>query len=49
VFEVTLEGSAQKLVTVRSSLVLINQLPETVELQLEDELIDPEGKKCYHF
>jgi len=48
VFEVTLEGSARKLVTVRSSLVLINQLPETVELKLENTPIHPGGNKCFY-
>jgi hypothetical protein len=43
VFEVTLEGSARKLVTVRSSLILTNQLPETVEVKLENTLIHPGG------
>ncbi|XP_069683777.1 intermembrane lipid transfer protein Vps13D isoform X2 [Periplaneta americana] len=48
VFEVTLEGSARKLVTVRSSLMLINQLQETVEVKLENTLIQPgvTGTKC---
>jgi hypothetical protein len=49
VFEVTLEGSARKLVTVRSSLVLINELPETVELKLENTSIHSGGNKLYHF
>jgi vacuolar protein sorting-associated protein 13D len=43
VFEVTLEGSARKLVTVRSSLILTNQLTETVEVKLENTLIHPGG------
>jgi hypothetical protein len=43
VFEVTLEGSARKLVTVRSALILTNQLPETVEVKLENTLIHPGG------
>lgn len=38
VLEVTLEGSAQKLVTVRSALLLKNQLQDPVELRLENTL-----------
>lgn len=39
VLEVTLEGSAQKLVTVRSALLLRNQLQDPVELRLENTLL----------
>ncbi|GAB6019931.1 hypothetical protein CHUAL_001462 [Chamberlinius hualienensis] len=35
VFEVTLEGSARKLITVRSALVLYNQTETTVEVRLD--------------
>ncbi|KAI5737130.1 hypothetical protein M8J76_010314 [Diaphorina citri] len=35
VFEVTLDGTAKKLVTVRSSLLLHNKLKQTVEVKLE--------------
>jgi vacuolar protein sorting-associated protein 13D len=49
VFEVTLEGSARKLVTVRSSLVLVNHLPEMVEVKLENTPVHPGGNKHYHF
>ncbi|XP_017773930.1 PREDICTED: vacuolar protein sorting-associated protein 13D isoform X2 [Nicrophorus vespilloides] len=38
VFDVALEGSARKLVTVRSALLLINKLPESVEVKLESQL-----------
>ncbi|CAH1990127.1 unnamed protein product [Acanthoscelides obtectus] len=38
VFDVTLEGSARKLVTVRSALLLINNLPQPVEIKLEPRL-----------
>jgi hypothetical protein len=54
VFEVTLEGSARKLVTVRSSLILNNQLPEAVEVKLENTRIHPGGNvnqkigECYY-
>ncbi|RVE44645.1 hypothetical protein evm_010731 [Chilo suppressalis] len=34
VFEVSLEGSARKLVTVRSALVLVNRLPHALELRV---------------
>ncbi|KAJ9601170.1 hypothetical protein L9F63_000690, partial [Diploptera punctata] len=48
VFEVTLEGSARKLVTVRSALMLKNSLQEVMELKLENTLIHPgvTGTKC---
>ncbi|XP_063232383.1 intermembrane lipid transfer protein Vps13D [Bacillus rossius redtenbacheri] len=35
VFEVTLEGSARKLVTVRSALLVCNQLEDSVEIKLD--------------
>lgn len=35
VFEVKLEGTARKVVTVRSALVLNNQLEDPVELKME--------------
>ncbi|XP_047110726.1 vacuolar protein sorting-associated protein 13D [Schistocerca piceifrons] len=41
VFEVTLEGSAKKLVTVRSALVLSNKLHEAVEVKLENSSLEP--------
>ncbi|CAB3252142.1 unnamed protein product [Arctia plantaginis] len=36
VFEVSLEGSARKLVTVRSALQLVNKLPHPVEVRIDD-------------
>lgn len=36
VFDVTLEGSARKLITVRSALLLYNQLQLPVEVKLEN-------------
>lgn len=36
VFAITLEGTARKLVTVRSALTLNNTLPEAVEAKLEN-------------
>ncbi|XP_074028701.1 vacuolar protein sorting 13D [Leptinotarsa decemlineata] len=38
VFDITLEGSARKLVTIRSALLIINYLPQTVEVKLESRL-----------
>lgn len=35
VFEVSLEGSARKLVTVRSALQLVNKLPHPVEVRMD--------------
>ncbi|KAL0274818.1 UNVERIFIED_CONTAM: hypothetical protein PYX00_002852 [Menopon gallinae] len=42
VFEITLEGSARKLVTVRSALVIKNSLPETIEAKLENPVSYPD-------
>lgn len=38
VFDVALEGTARKLVTVRSALLIINNLPHSVEVKLESQL-----------
>lgn len=38
VFDIALEGSARKLVTVRSALLVINNLPQAVEVKLENRL-----------
>ncbi|KAJ8920133.1 hypothetical protein NQ315_011790 [Exocentrus adspersus] len=38
VFDVALEGSARKLITVRSALLLINNLPQAVEVKLDNRL-----------
>lgn len=38
VFDVALEGSARKLVTVRSALMVINKLREDVEIKLENQI-----------
>ncbi|GLH07616.1 Vacuolar protein sorting-associated protein 13D [Gryllus bimaculatus] len=46
VFEVTLDGSAKKLVTVRSALMLCNRLQESVEVKLENPSIHTKGKYC---
>ncbi len=36
VFEVTLDGSARKLITVRSALLVSNKLPQSIDLKLEN-------------
>lgn len=38
VFEVSLEGSARKLVTVRSALQIVNHLPDLVEVRVDHAL-----------
>nr|XP_015839049.1 PREDICTED: vacuolar protein sorting-associated protein 13D isoform X1 [Tribolium castaneum] len=38
VFDISLEGSARKLITVRSALVIINKLPHSIDLKLESQL-----------
>ncbi|CAH0555796.1 unnamed protein product [Brassicogethes aeneus] len=38
VFDVALEGSARKLVTIRSAVVLVNKLQQSVEVKLESRL-----------
>ncbi|KAJ3643178.1 hypothetical protein Zmor_025903 [Zophobas morio] len=38
VFDISLEGSARKLITVRSALVIFNKLPHSVDLKLESQL-----------
>ncbi|KAG5879440.1 hypothetical protein JTB14_025696 [Gonioctena quinquepunctata] len=38
VFDITLEGSARKLVTIRSALLIVNYLPQIVEVKLESRL-----------
>ena len=47
VFEVTIKGSALKLVTVRSALMVENKLSQSVELRLENKIqsLSPEAKK----
>lgn len=46
VLEVSLEGSARKLVTVRSALQLVNKLPHPVELRL-DRAPSGSAGQCY--
>ncbi|KAK5644974.1 hypothetical protein RI129_006274 [Pyrocoelia pectoralis] len=43
VFDVTLEGSARKLVTVRSGLLIRNKLKENIEIKLENPLRYEQG------
>lgn len=45
VFEVSLEGSARKLVTVRSALTLVNKLPHAVEVRVDHA---PAAGTCLH-
>ncbi|XP_056631377.1 intermembrane lipid transfer protein Vps13D [Diorhabda sublineata] len=42
VFDVTLEGSARKLVTIRSAYFLVNNLPHKVDIKLESKLPNDE-------
>lgn len=44
VFDVSLKGSAGKLVTVRSALLVVNKLPEIVEIKLESQLPKDTGR-----
>lgn len=44
VLEVGLQGSAQKIVTIRSALMIKNSLPNPVELKLENTIVYPSCK-----
>jgi hypothetical protein len=44
VFEVSLEGSARKLITVRSALTVCNKLPQPVFVRLENTALKVGGK-----
>jgi len=44
IFEVTIEGSARKVVTVRSALMLYNQLEDTVEVRLINQIRGSAGR-----
>ncbi len=44
VFDVSLEGSARKVITVRSALVIDNKLDDDVELRLDNSAIHTQGK-----
>lgn len=49
VFDVTLEGSARKLITVRSALLLYNQLELPIEVKLENTpTVYSRGECCPH-
>ncbi|XP_044753631.1 vacuolar protein sorting-associated protein 13D [Coccinella septempunctata] len=39
IFDITLEGSARKLITVRSAILVRNKLPETIELKFESQYL----------
>ncbi|KAK9889536.1 hypothetical protein WA026_006891 [Henosepilachna vigintioctopunctata] len=39
IFDVTLEGSARKLITIRSAVLVRNKLPETLEIKLESQYL----------
>ncbi|KAL3268817.1 hypothetical protein HHI36_007913 [Cryptolaemus montrouzieri] len=39
IFDISLEGSARKLITVRSAVLIRNKLPETVEIKLESQYL----------
>ena len=45
VFDVTIEGTARKVITVRSALMIDNQLTEPVELKLENNIA--QSRECY--
>lgn len=44
VFDVSIEGSARKVITVRSALLIHNQLDEKVQVKLENTLPYADGK-----
>jgi vacuolar protein sorting-associated protein 13D len=46
VLEVALHGSAQKIVTVRSALMIKNSLPDPVELKLENTIVYPSFERA---
>ena len=43
VFDVTLEGSARKVITVRSALLVDNQLEDDIQVRLESTLAGTTG------
>jgi len=46
IFEVTIEGSARKVITVRSALMLRNQLEDEVEVRLINQIRGSAGQIC---
>ena len=47
VFDVSIEGSARKVVTVRSALLVHNKLNDDIEVKLDSTLPDSSGKSTY--
>lgn len=48
VFDVALEGSARKLITIRSALLIKNKLPEKMEIKLESNFnVESSSPKCF--
>ena len=45
VFDVSLEGSARKVVTVRSALMVENRLPQPVSVKMENTALKLGGKE----
>jgi len=46
IFEVTIEGTARKVITVRSALMLHNQLEDEVEVRLVNRTRGSAGQLC---
>lgn len=46
IFEVTIEGSARKVITVRSALMLHNQLEDEIEVRLINQIRSAAGQLC---
>ena len=46
IFEVTIEGSARKVITVRSALMLHNQLEDEIEVRLINQTRGSAGQLC---
>ena len=44
VFDISMEGTARKVVTVRSALMIDNQLQDTLDVQLVNPLTNTAGK-----
>ena len=49
VFDVSLEGSARKVISVRSALVIDNKLDDDVQLRLDNSAIHTQGKSINIF
>ena len=48
VFDISMEGTARKVVTVRSALMIDNQLQDTLDVQLVNPLTNTAGKSSTH-